>query len=140
MSSPLHLEVRVLPYKPIVGLIPPMSDGEPTWPATSVTLISGEHDAVLVDAACTDEDGAQVVDWIRKSGKNLTTIYITRGHRDHFFGLNTILEAFPEAKAGQSDTSPSTIVHIRARPGSIVLSTLGVAQLENNRRRSEGLQ
>ena len=106
MSSPLHLEVHVLPYKPIVGLVPPMSEGEPTWPATSVSLISGDHDAVLVDAARTDEDGAQVVDWIRTSGKNLTTIYITHGHGDHFFGLNKILEAFPEAKAV---TTPAVI-------------------------------
>lgn len=99
MSSPLHLEVHVLPYKPIVGLVPQMSEGEPTWPATSVSLISGEHDAVLIDAACTDEDGAQVVDWVKASGKNLTTIYITHGHGDHFFGLNAILDAFPDARA-----------------------------------------
>ena len=56
MSSLLQLEVHVLPYKPIVGLIPPMGEGEPTWPATSVSLISGEHDAVLVGAALTAED------------------------------------------------------------------------------------
>jgi hypothetical protein len=35
MSSPLHLYVFVVPYKPIAGLIPPMSAGEATWPATS---------------------------------------------------------------------------------------------------------
>jgi hypothetical protein len=46
-----------VPYKPIVGLIPPMDEGEPTRPATSVSLISGEHDAVLVGAALTAEDG-----------------------------------------------------------------------------------
>jgi hypothetical protein len=41
MSSPLHLDVLVAPYKPIVGLIPPMSKGQATWPATSVLLIIG---------------------------------------------------------------------------------------------------
>jgi len=40
-----------------------------------------------------------VVEWIRAKEKRLTTVYITHGHGDHFFGLNTILEAFPEAKA-----------------------------------------
>ena len=40
-----------------------------------------------------------MVDWIRATGKNLTTIYITHGHGDHFFGLNTILAAFPDARA-----------------------------------------
>ncbi len=56
MSSPLHLDVFVVPYKPIVGLIPPMGEGEATWPATSVSLISGERDAVLIDATLTPED------------------------------------------------------------------------------------
>ena len=60
MSSPLHLDVFVVPYKPITGLIPPMSKGEPTWPATSVSLISGERDAVLIDAVLTPEHAGQV--------------------------------------------------------------------------------
>jgi glyoxylase-like metal-dependent hydrolase (beta-lactamase superfamily II) len=99
MPSPLHLDVFVVPYKPIVGLVPPMGEGAATWPATSVSLISGERDAVLIDAMLTPEAAGRVVDWIRASGKNLTTIYITHGHGDHFFGLNTILAAFPDARA-----------------------------------------
>ena len=99
MPGPLRLDVFVAPYKPIVGLIPPMSQGEATWPATAVSLISGEHDAVLIDALITREEAQRVVDWIRATGKNLTTIYITHGHGDHFFGLNTILAAFPKARA-----------------------------------------
>ena len=99
MSGPLHLDVFVVPYKPIVGVIPPMGDREATWPATSVSLISGERDAVLIDAMLTPEDAGRVVDWIRASGKSLTTVYMTHGHGDHFFGLNTILAAFPDARA-----------------------------------------
>jgi glyoxylase-like metal-dependent hydrolase (beta-lactamase superfamily II) len=99
MSSPLHLDIFVSPYKPIVGLIPPMGAGKATWPATAVSLISGERDAVLIDALLTPEEARRVVDWIRATGKNLTTIYITHGHGDHFFGLNTILAAFPDARA-----------------------------------------
>jgi glyoxylase-like metal-dependent hydrolase (beta-lactamase superfamily II) len=99
MSSPLSLDVFVVPYKPIVGLIAPMGEGEATWPATSVSLVSGERDAVLIDAVLTPEDAGRVVDWIRATGKNLTTVYITHGHGDHFFGLNTILDAFPKARA-----------------------------------------
>jgi glyoxylase-like metal-dependent hydrolase (beta-lactamase superfamily II) len=99
MPSPLQLDVFVANYKPIVGLVPPMSEGKPTWPATSVSLISGKRDAVLIDALIVRDEAAKVVDWIRATGKNLTTIYITHGHGDHFFGLNTILAAFPKAKA-----------------------------------------
>ena len=94
-TSPLSLDILVLPYKPIVGLIAPMGKGKATWPATAVSLISGERDAVLIDAAMTREDAGRIVDWIRETGKNLTTIYITHGHADHFFGLNTLLAAFP---------------------------------------------
>ena len=56
MSSPLKLDAFVVPYKPIVGLVAPMGEGEATWPATSVSLISGERDAVLIDAVLTPED------------------------------------------------------------------------------------
>jgi glyoxylase-like metal-dependent hydrolase (beta-lactamase superfamily II) len=99
MSTELHLDVFVVPPRPIVGLVAPMGEGEATWPATSVSLISGDHDAVLIDALLTPADAALVVDWIRATGKTLTTIYITHGHGDHFFGLNTILDAFPDARA-----------------------------------------
>ena len=98
MSTPLHLDVFVAPYKPVVGLMPPMSAGEPTFPATALSLISGERDAVLIDALLLPDEARRVVDWIRATGKNLTTIYITHGHGDHFFGLNTILDAFPNAR------------------------------------------
>ena len=32
----------------------------------------------------------QIVRWIEATGKSLTTIYITRGHGDYFFGLDAI--------------------------------------------------
>ena len=36
-------------------------------------------------------------DWIASTGKNLTTIYATHGHGDHFFGASVLLERFPKA-------------------------------------------
>ena len=99
MSNPLHLDVFVVPYKPIIPFVAPMGSGPSTWPATSNSLVSGERDAVLIDTPLTPDNAARVVDWIRATGKNLTTIYITHGHGDHFFGLNTILAAFPSARA-----------------------------------------
>jgi len=97
----------------VVALIPPMGEGEATWPASSVSLISGEQDAVLIDALLTPEDAGRIVDWIQASGKNLTTIYITHGHGDHFFGLNNILQAFPNARAV---TAAAVVPEVQGRP------------------------
>jgi glyoxylase-like metal-dependent hydrolase (beta-lactamase superfamily II) len=69
------------------------------WVPTSATLIYGQKDAVLVDALLTVEQVNALVEWVVASGKNLTTIYVTHGHGDHFFGLATLLDRFPNAKA-----------------------------------------
>jgi glyoxylase-like metal-dependent hydrolase (beta-lactamase superfamily II) len=64
----------------------------------SSTLIYGKRDAVLVDAFITIEQAGALANWVAASGKNLTAIYATHGHGDHFFGASTILERFPRAR------------------------------------------
>ena len=64
----------------------------------SATLIFGKRDAVLVDALLTADQAVTLVNWIAATGKNLTTIYATHGHGDHFFGVGTVLERFPNAR------------------------------------------
>jgi glyoxylase-like metal-dependent hydrolase (beta-lactamase superfamily II) len=61
-------------------------------------LITGRSEAILVDAQFTQSESAKVVEMIKKSGKSLTTIYITHGHPDHYFGLDLIQKAFPSAR------------------------------------------
>lgn len=100
MPGAIELDVYVSPYKPIVSMLPSWDNArQATWPASSVSLLSGEKEAVLIDALATNAEAQRVVDWIRAKDRRLTTVYITHGHGDHFFGLNVILEAFPEAKA-----------------------------------------
>jgi len=72
-------------------------EGGWTWPYSTATLISGEEDAVLIDAVPTLKDSKRLVDWIKASGKRLRNIYITHGHFDHYIGASMILEHFPEA-------------------------------------------
>ena len=67
--------------------------------AIASTLIYGKRDAVLVDAYMTVKQADALVDWVAASGKNLTTIYITHGHGDHWFGIGALLERFPNARA-----------------------------------------
>jgi glyoxylase-like metal-dependent hydrolase (beta-lactamase superfamily II) len=71
----------------------------PMWSPMSSTLIAGQRDAVLVDTLLTIAQAETLADWVAASGKNLTTIYITHGHGDHFFGIGTLLDRFPRARA-----------------------------------------
>ncbi len=59
----------------------------------------GKRDAVLVDALLTVEQAHALGEWVAAHGKHLTTIYLTHGHGDHFFGLGALLERFPTARA-----------------------------------------
>jgi glyoxylase-like metal-dependent hydrolase (beta-lactamase superfamily II) len=69
------------------------------WVASTVTLIYGQRDAVLVDTFLTEQHSGELVDWVVESGKNLTNIYVTHAHGDHYFGLKQLLDKFPNAKA-----------------------------------------
>src|SRR6266700_2111425 len=77
----------------------PPGENQGMWSPISSTLIYGKRDAVLVDAFITIEQADALVDWVAASGKNLTTIYVTHGHGDHFFGIGALLERFPNARA-----------------------------------------
>lgn len=42
---------------------------------------------MLSGALMTIDQPRGLADWITASGKNLTTVYITHGHGDHWLGL-----------------------------------------------------
>jgi glyoxylase-like metal-dependent hydrolase (beta-lactamase superfamily II) len=96
--APLTFDVHVADGVPIVGE-PPPGEKQRFWSPISATLISGRRDAVLVDALMTADQARALVAWVVSSGRNLTTIYITHGHGDHWFGLGAVLERFPDARA-----------------------------------------
>lgn len=66
-------------------------------------LIQGERDAILVDAQFTLSEAAQVVQLVQSSGKQLKYIIVTHGHPDHFFGLEVLQHAFPDARIVATD-------------------------------------
>jgi glyoxylase-like metal-dependent hydrolase (beta-lactamase superfamily II) len=61
-------------------------------------IVTGKTDAALIDAQWTLSNTHRVIAEILETGKHLKTIYITHAHPDHYFGLGTIAEAFPEAR------------------------------------------
>jgi len=94
----LSWDVFLAPSIPAITSDLPPGEKQRPWPPISSTLISGERDAVLVDAPITVEQARSLANWIAAKGKNLTTIYATHGHGDHFFGASTVLDRFPGAR------------------------------------------
>lgn len=99
MSEPLSVNVFTAPEKAVVGERPRPFGPPLRWDPITATLIYGEHDAVLVDTLTTVAEATALADWIALHNKNLTTIYCTHGHFDHFFGLSVLLDRFPDARA-----------------------------------------
>lgn len=94
-----------------------LPDGSPiiSSPVAS-TVIYGRHDAVLVDPPFTYEQVSRVGDWIEASGKNLTTVYATHGHGDHWFGTALLQHRFPHAVAYATDGTIA-MMHDQAASG-----------------------
>ena len=82
------------------------------FPVSSV-LVSGDKDAILIDAQFGKAQAQHVVDKIRASGKHLTTIYISHGDPDYYFGLETLTQAFPDAKVLASAPTVEHINHTK---------------------------
>jgi len=97
-KSSLRWEVYLAPSIPAITTDLAPEEQQRPWPPISSTLISGERDAVLVDTPITVEQARALATWVAARGKNLTTIYATHGHGDHFFGTSAVLERFPGAR------------------------------------------
>jgi glyoxylase-like metal-dependent hydrolase (beta-lactamase superfamily II) len=145
----LSYAVHVAPSLPTTVTDLPPDQARRVWSPISATLITGERDAVLVDAVMTSGQAAELGDWAAATGKNLTTVYVTHGHGDHWLGLGTILERFPDAKAV---AIPSVARNIASQiasdfietfwkprfPGQIPENLVGVEELEGDRFELEG--
>src|ERR1700732_199877 len=148
MQSTLHWNVLTRKGPGLVRDLPPGKE-ELSCVTHSSTLISGERDAILVDTLLTTKQSQTLLDWVVASGKNLTAIYITHGHGDHFFGLASLLERFPRAravatpevvKAMHEHLSPDWIENFWRRlfPGEIPDRLLVAESLEDEELELEG--
>jgi glyoxylase-like metal-dependent hydrolase (beta-lactamase superfamily II) len=46
----------------------------------------------------TKDESRAPADWVVAAGKNVTAIFVTHAHGDHFFGAPAVLERFPDAR------------------------------------------
>ena len=67
------------------------------FPVTS-TLITGDNEAMLIDAQFQRNDAQALVRMIRDSGKKLTTVFISAADPDFYFGLDVIKTQFPDVQ------------------------------------------
>src|SRR3954463_14360231 len=74
-------------------------------------IVSGKTDAVLIDAQFTLADAEKVAKEIEAGGKKLTTIYVSYGDPDFYFGLEVFKKYFPEVTVY---AAPATVEHIKA--------------------------
>ncbi|MCX5263128.1 MBL fold metallo-hydrolase [Streptomyces sp. NBC_00199] len=76
----------------------------------TATLVTGENEALLVDAAFTRADGHRLAAEILDSGKELTTVFVSHADPDFYFGAEVLADAFP---AATFVATPLVIEHIQ---------------------------
>jgi glyoxylase-like metal-dependent hydrolase (beta-lactamase superfamily II) len=96
------------------GLLP---NGEPKGgsPVAS-TLIYGSRDAVLTDPGFTADQAHALGDWVASRGRNVTDIFITHGHGDHWFAAGLLAERFGARVVASAGSITQMQVSIAARP------------------------
>jgi glyoxylase-like metal-dependent hydrolase (beta-lactamase superfamily II) len=88
----LAYDVFVNDPPPQDGFLP---NGEPKrFSPMASTLIYGTEDAVLTDPGMTEDQARVLGDWVASKGRNVTDIFITHGHGDHFFAAGLLAERF----------------------------------------------
>lgn len=76
----------------------------------TATLVTGEREALLVDAGFTRADGHRLAAAVLDSGKELTTVFVSHADPDFYFGAEVLADAFPNARFV---ATPIVIEHIQ---------------------------
>ena len=86
-------------------------DSGPTSLHKTSVLVTGDTEALVVDAAFTRAGGHRIAAAVLDSGKTLRTVVISAGDPDFYFGAEVIADAFPDARF----VAPADVIdHIRA--------------------------
>jgi glyoxylase-like metal-dependent hydrolase (beta-lactamase superfamily II) len=94
-----------------------LPNGERKGDATvSTTLIYGSEDAVLIDTAFTTDQAKAIGDWIETHARNLTDIFVTHGHGDHWFAAELLSDRFDARIVASAGTIVQMHAAVAARP------------------------
>ena len=114
LAESLTYEVFVNDPPPQDGFLP---DGEPKrFSPMASTLIYGSQDAVLTDPGMTADQARALGDWVAGKGRNLTDIFITHGHGDHWFAAGLLAERFGARVVASAGTITQMHGNVAARP------------------------
>jgi glyoxylase-like metal-dependent hydrolase (beta-lactamase superfamily II) len=80
------------------------------------TLIYGAQDAVLTDPGFTADRARALGDWVAAKGRNLTDIFVTHGHGDHWFAAGLLADRFGARVVATPGTIAQMHVSVAARP------------------------
>jgi len=75
-------------------------------------LVTGEKEAVVIDAGFTRADAYRIAANVLDSGKQLKTIYVSQADPDYYFGVEVLKGLFPQAEVL---TSPAVLEKIKAK-------------------------
>jgi glyoxylase-like metal-dependent hydrolase (beta-lactamase superfamily II) len=114
LAESLTYDVFVNDPPPQDGFLP---DGEPKrFSPMASTLIYGSQDAVLTDPGMTTDQARALGDWVAGKGRNLTDIFITHGHGDHWFAAGLLAERFGARVVASAGTITQMHGNVAARP------------------------
>jgi glyoxylase-like metal-dependent hydrolase (beta-lactamase superfamily II) len=80
------------------------------------TLIYGSQDAVLTDPGMTEDQADALGDWVAARDRNLTDIFVTHGHGDHWFAAGLLAERFGARVVATAGTIAQMHGSVATRP------------------------
>jgi glyoxylase-like metal-dependent hydrolase (beta-lactamase superfamily II) len=114
LAGDLSWDVFVNDPPPQEGTLP---NGEPKrFSPMASTLIYGRQDAVLTDPGMTEEQARVLGDWVASKGRNVTDIFITHGHGDHWFAAGLLAERFGARVVATATTIAQMNGNVATRP------------------------
>jgi glyoxylase-like metal-dependent hydrolase (beta-lactamase superfamily II) len=110
----LNYDVFINDPPPQDGVLP---NGEPRrFSPQASTLIYGSRDAVLTDPAMTTDQARVLGDWVAAKGRNVTDIFVTHGHGDHWFAAGLLAERFGARVVASAGTIAQMQANVAQRP------------------------